>query len=117
MEELNNKRKERDGDAFYEAINEYYYGDGTEAHSSPTKRLVQHKNTAFDHKKTMKQGIEKGEYSLTYVPGPDKSYIIEPHGGALNYKLAEKNPLKFYDQVFNQDITKHTVGKDKETMK
>lgn len=81
LEELNNKRKERDGDAFYEAINEFYYGDGTEGHSSPTKRLVQHKNTAFDHKKTMKAGIEKGDYSLTYVPGPEKSYVIEPHGG------------------------------------
>lgn len=69
MEELNQKRADRDGEAFYHAINEYYReGDG--AHSSPTKRLVQHKNTTFEHKKTMKSDIERADYSLTYVPGP-----------------------------------------------
>ena len=46
---------------------------------------------------------------MVYVTGPNKSYVVEPHGGELNYKMAEKNPLKFYDQVFNQDITKHEV--------
>lgn len=118
MEELNSKRKERDGEAFYTAINEYYYGDPEQAaHDSPTKRLIQQKNTTFDHKKTMKGSIDKADYSLTYSTGNKKSYVIEPHGGQLNYNLAEKNPLKFYDQVFNQDITKHRVGKDKEMQK
>lgn len=46
---------------------------------------------------------------MTYCSSPGKSYVIEPHGGELNYKIAEKNPLKFYDQVFNQDITQHKV--------
>jgi hypothetical protein len=45
----------------------------------------------------MKDNINKGDYSLTYNCGPEKSYVIEPVGGALNYKVAEKNPLKFYD--------------------
>lgn len=62
----------------------------------------------------MATNIDRAEYSLTYTTGPAKSYVIEPHGGELNYKLAEKNPLKFYDQVYNQDITKHRVGEDKE---
>jgi len=31
--------------------------------------------------------------------------------------MAKKDPNKFYDQVFNQDLTKHTVGKDKEALK
>jgi hypothetical protein len=48
----------------------------------------------------MKGNIEKGEYSLVYTT-TGKSYIVEPHGGKLNYDLAHKNPLKFYDQVFN----------------
>jgi hypothetical protein len=65
----------------------------------------------------MKSDINKGEYSLVYTTGPEKSYVIEPHGGELNYKIAEKNPLKFYEQVFTQDITKHTVGKDKDLKK
>ncbi len=37
---------------------------------------------------------------------PEKSYIIEPHGGEINYNLATKNPNKFYEQVFTQDITR-----------
>jgi hypothetical protein len=45
----------------------------------------------------MKSDINKGEYSLVYTTGPEKSYVIEPHGGELNYKIAEKNPLKFYE--------------------
>jgi hypothetical protein len=72
-----------------------------EKHASPTKRLISHKNTTFKHKKVMKDNIQRGEYSLTYCPAPGKSYVIEPHGGEINYKLAEKNPTKFYDHVFN----------------
>ena len=86
-------------------------------HQSPTKRLVEHKNTTFTHKQTIKDTIPKGDYSLVYNTGPKNSYIIEPHGGQLDYNLAQKNPLKFYEQVFNQDITKHTVGVDKDIIK
>lgn len=45
----------------------------------------------------MKGNITKGDYSLTYCTSPGKSYVIEPQGGELNYNLAQKNPLKFYD--------------------
>jgi hypothetical protein len=48
----------------------------------------------------MKDNIDKGEYAFTYTPGPGKSYVIEPHGGGINYNLAKKDPNKFYDQVF-----------------
>lgn len=74
-------------------------------------RLISQKNTAFDHKKIMADsGFERTqEYGISYTSQPGKSYVIEPHGGELDYRLAEKNPLKFYDQVFNQDITKHKV--------
>ena len=65
----------------------------------------------------MKDSIQKGDYAFVYVPGPEKSYVIEPHGGGLNYNIVNKDPNKFYDQVFNQDLTKHTVGKDKEALK
>lgn len=116
MNELNERRINRNGDYFYEALNQYYQ-EGTEAHSSPVRRLIQQKNTAFDHKKTMAANIDKGEYALTYTPGPGKSYVIEPHDGQLNYRLAEKNPLKFMEQVLAGDVTKHTVGKDKEAIK
>lgn len=65
----------------------------------------------------MKTNIQKGDYAFEYTPGPGKSYVIEPHGGSINYNIARKDPIKFYDQVFNQDLTKHTVGKDKEALK
>ena len=112
MGELNQNRKTKDqGPDFYEAIHNYYYKEeGQEQHTSPTKRLIQHKNTTFEHKKVVKDNITRGDYSLVYVTGPNKSYVVEPHGGQLDYRLAEKNPLKFYDQVFTQDITKHEVN-------
>ena len=39
---------------------------------------------------------------------------MKPHEGELNYKLFDKNPIKFYDKVFSQDVTKHKVREDKE---
>ena len=40
---------------------------------------------------------------------------MEPADGkGLNYKLIEKKPLKFYDQVLNQDVIKKKVFKDRE---
>lgn len=113
---MNERRINRDGDYFYEALKQYYQ-EGSEAHSSPVRRLIQQKNTAFEHKKTMTTSIDKGDYALTYTPGPGKSYVIEPHGGQLNYRLAEKNPLKFMDEVLAGDVTKHTVAKDKEALR
>lgn len=90
-----------------------YYGKGPddERHESPTRRLISQKNTCFDHKKLMAGGgIERTQdYGITYCSSPGRSYVIEPHGGELNYKLAQKDTLKFYDQVFNQDITKHKL--------
>lgn len=35
--------------------------------------------------------------------------MVEPHGGEINYDLAEKNKEKFYEKVMNQDITQHKV--------
>ena len=85
-----------------------------EKHSSPTKRLIKHKNTQFEHKKVMQDNIQRQDYSLTYCPSPGKSYVIEPHGGEIKYDLHKKNPAKFYDHVINQDITKHSVRPNKQ---
>ena len=78
-------------------MNDYYYGEGADKHESPTRRLMDHKKMQLEHKKTMKDGIDKGDYSLTYCPSPKKSYVIEPQGGTLNYGIVKKDPLKFYD--------------------
>lgn len=78
-------------------------------HASPTKRLISLKNTTFSHKKVMHENMQQvrdhSSYLLTYSTSPGKTYVIEPHGGELNYKLVDRHPDRFYHQVFNQDIT------------
>jgi hypothetical protein len=49
---------------------------------------------------------------MHYTTSPDKSYVIEPKGGELDYNMAYKNPLKFYDQVMSQDIIQHKVRRN-----
>lgn len=41
-----------------------------------------------------------------------QSTIVEPVGGGLNYSLSQTKPLKFYEQVLNQDVVKKSVFKD-----
>ena len=110
-------------DGFYRVMNDYikeYTGEpglfnhNMRKHRSPTKRLISMKNTAFSHKKVMnEQGIdtntERGQYKLTYCSSPGKMYLVQPHGGELNYRLVDRSPEKFYNQVFNQEITQHKV--------
>ncbi len=104
LQEMDDGRDKRgETDNFYVCMDEYYgRGVNDKKHDSPTKRLMTMKNTACEHKKIMSENIQRGEYSMTYISSPGKSYIIEPHDGELNYDLAKKNPNKFYDQVFNQ---------------
>ena len=33
----------------------------------------------------------------------------------MNYAIAEKNPEKFYQQVFNQDITQHKLKEEQKS--
>lgn len=104
-----------DDDGFYWVMNDYireYCGarTGVQAmrkHASPTKRLISHKNTTFAHKQVMHENLReygnpRSPYKLTYSTSPGKSYVVEPHGGELNYQLVDRNPEKFYHQVFNQ---------------
>jgi hypothetical protein len=101
-------------------MEEYYWkGPGDERHTSPTKRLISLKNSAVEHRKVLKDTVRLSqEYTLTYCSSPGRSYIIEPHGGELNYNLADKNLAKFFDHVFNQEITQHKLketGGDRES--
>ena len=88
-------------DQFYKVMGEFY-GNDQPRHVSPTKRLMQQKDAAWKHKEFLSKNLAKGdEYSLTYVADPQKTYVIQPKEGEINYKLAEKNPLKFYDKVMS----------------
>ena len=47
-------------------------------------------------------------YSLHYTTSPGKSYRIEPdRNRELNYAKAYKDPLAFYDDVMNEQVTQH----------
>ena len=111
LEEIITKRGQDTTGNFYEVMEQYYWkGPNDERHASPTKRLISLKNSASEHKKLLRDTVKRTqEYALTYCSSPGRSYVIEPHGGELNYKLAEKNLAKFFDHVFNQEITQHKV--------
>jgi len=36
--------------------------------------------------------------------------VIQPKEGEINYDLAKKSPLKFYDNVMNADVVEHKVA-------
>lgn len=79
-----------------------FYGSSMQRHVSPTKRLIEQKQSTSKHKKLVELNNKKTQdYSLHYTASPGKSYLIEPMGGEINYKVARRNPLKFYDQVIN----------------
>lgn len=43
--------------------------------------------------------------------------MIQPKEGEINYDLAQKSPLKFYDKVMNADVIEHKVqGKTKSSV-
>mmetsp|Transcript_11574 Transcript_11574/g.17487 ORF Transcript_11574/g.17487 Transcript_11574/m.17487 type:complete len:172 (+) Transcript_11574:1051-1566(+) len=75
----------------------YYLPGKEKKHRSPTKRLINFKNSTWDHKKRIQDGVHKGEYSQTYCVAPGKSYVIEAQGGELPYEMAERSPSKFYN--------------------
>ena len=48
-------------------------------------------------------------YGITYTVDPDRTFVVQPKEGELNYELAHKNPLRFYDKVMSQDVVEHKV--------
>ena len=40
-------------------------------------------------------------YGITYTVDPDRTFVVQPKEGELNYELAHKNPLRFYDKVMS----------------
>jgi len=90
-------------------MGEFYQNDQVK-HASPTKRLIDQKNSTWDHKKLMKGNINRTQrYGIHYTSSPGKSYLIEPEGGELNYNQAYTDPLGFYNRVMTQNVTQHKV--------
>ena len=54
---------------------------------------------------------------MTYVASPQKTYVVQPKEGEINYDLVHKNKIEqFYNKVMSQDITEHKVQKKKTTV-
>lgn len=94
-----------DRDGFYKLMGEFYSSD-MKRHVSPTKRLIKQKNSTWEHKALL-QHHHDDKYGLHYTASPGKSYYIKPEGGELNYDLAYKDPLGFYDQVMTGNVIEH----------
>merc|ERR1711920_593477 len=75
---------------------------------------MQQKEAAWNHKTHLKNNLASSDaYSLTYVCDPKKTYKIEPKEGEINYEMADKKPLKFYETVMKQKVTEHKVSRAK----
>lgn len=89
-------------------MGEVYDPNTVKRHISPTKRLIQQKNSTTSHKQLLGQ---RAAYDLHYTTAPGKSYVVEPSGGSLPYELAynKKTQNKFYKVVMNQEVKTHKV--------
>ena len=80
-------------------MGDFYHND-VKKHDSPTRRLMDMKEATWKHKSHFQNTLRRTQdYSLTYCTSPDKAYVIEPHGGELNYDEAYKKPNAFYKKV------------------
>ena len=97
-------------DEFRDVMDFVYGGKNPPKHKSPTKRLVQQKDAAWDHKTHLKNNLaQSNAYSLTYVVDPKKTYVIAPKDGEIDYEMSYKKPVKFYETVMKQKVTEHKV--------
>lgn len=66
---------------------------------SPTKRLIEMKRAAHIHHKSVvdiKKNNITNNYSIKYVASPEKSYLVNPIEGEIDYSKAKKDYFKFY---------------------
>lgn len=98
--------RDDDIEAFYTVMNEMRANDNHKRHKSPTRRLIDQKNSTWEHKQLLLDQSRTSrfaapKYDLHYTTEPGKSYIVQPDGGPLDYNLARKNPIGFYDKVLS----------------
>jgi|LauGreDrversion4_2_1035121.scaffolds.fasta_scaffold889642_1 hypothetical protein len=89
MKEMVERRNNDDMPTLEDIIEDFADEEFQGKHKSPTRRLMNHKESTFEHKKIFYNKLNRGEYSQTYCIAPGKSYVIEAQGGELPYELAE----------------------------
>jgi len=97
--------------AFYEVINEFSYNkESNSTHPSPTKRLIEMKNSTVHHMREIKdRRLDKK--GLVYIASPKKSYVVEEER-PLRYDLAfKKNPSTFFEKAgLDIPVTRHKIA-------
>lgn len=84
-----------------------FYANDQKKHESPTRRLMDQQKASWNHKALLYKKQKSGQidmqhnYSITYTVDPKRTYVIQPKEGEINYAMATKSPLKFYDKVMN----------------
>ncbi|CDW72446.1 UNKNOWN [Stylonychia lemnae] len=109
MEEIG-RNKQASTEFFKEFQNQYYdikqasFYDQNEC--SPTKRLISMKNAVTKHHQIQsKKGINDGEYSLQYTTSPEKSYIVKPSAGIIDYNnFNQKKAHKLVEKIINGKV-------------
>ena len=57
------------------------------------------KHAKIEHKSGLKEG---GNYTLQYTTCPEKSYLVKPDDGAIDYnEYSEKHAHRFVEKVIN----------------
>ena len=125
MEEIN-RSKQAAQDLFKVFQDDFYDRSKPCFHNqddySPTKRLVQMKNTTAKHHTIEEyKSIKDGKYSLQYTTCPEKSHVVVPDEGEINYdKCNGKFAHKFVEKIINAEVELYEIEekpmKKKKTM-
>ena len=63
-----------------EILDGYYLPGPERKHKSPTRRLIQHKNSITDHKTRVQANLQRGEYSQIYSMPPTNTDCSKARG-------------------------------------
>lgn len=108
MEEI--ARSKQSAQNLFKAFQESYYDRSQpcffdQAEVSPTKRLISMKNAVSKHKKIEKGFNNDGQYAIQYTTCPEKSYVVRPDEGKINYnEFSPKKAHKFVEKVINGKV-------------
>ena len=72
------------------------------------------KNATFKHHQVEnKSGITDGKYQLTYTTSPDKSYVVKPDDGEINYEKYGNKASKLVDKIMNGGVERFELSETK----
>jgi hypothetical protein len=89
-------------------------GKWAEKGESPTKRLIEMKESHWNHTSGFKERQQEEKYALNYVISPKKSYVVEPCAGKIDYDSIR---LKLEDESKKSESKKSESKKKQDLIK